>query len=99
MRSGFGMQIVVRQSNIGGQGSCAGCWRNSLSTLDVRTTLFRDRRCPPPITLADNGGQASAGPLERLGTFLGKEGAECDRLGKFCGESAWSKHASCSTSA
>src|SRR5437868_3046668 len=33
------------------------------------------------MTLADNGGQASA--LERLGEFLGKERRACDRLGKF----------------
>src|ERR1700694_2099911 len=39
-------------------------------------------------TLADNGGQASAGPRERLGIFLGKERGECDRLGKSLGKDA-----------
>jgi hypothetical protein len=40
-------------------------------------------------TLSDNGGQASAGLLERLRKFLGKERGECDRLGRFLGKHAW----------
>src|SRR6266436_5222283 len=78
--------IVVRQSaKIGGQRSSTRTWRNSLSTLHVRKLCFERDIVRPPITLADNGGQASAGPrerLERLGIFLGKERGEGDRLGK-----------------
>src|SRR6266403_2194669 len=89
MRRGFGMQIVVRQSKIGGQRSRSSASRNSLSTLDVSKPLFKRGVVRPPITLADIGGPASARPLERLerlGKFLGKERRECDRLGKFLGK-------------
>ena len=44
----------------------------------------------PPTDMADNGGQASADPherLERLGKFLGKDRGQRDRLGKFSEES------------
>src|SRR6266403_393153 len=81
--------IVVRQSaKIGGQRSSTRAWRNSLSTLRVRKLCFRRDVVRPPITLADNGGQASAGPHERLGVFLEKEHGECDRLGKSLGKDA-----------
>src|SRR5207248_4506531 len=33
--------------------------------------------------------------VERLGTFLGKEREQLDRLGRFCGKSASTKPASC----
>src|SRR6266478_3915657 len=81
--------IVVRQSaKIGGQRSSSRAWRNSLSTLHVRKLCFERDVVRPPMTLAGNGGQASAGPRERLGIFLGKERGECDRLGEYLGKHA-----------
>ena len=82
------MQIVVRQSKIGGQRSSSSASRNSLSTLDVSKRRFMKGVVRPPMSLADYGGQESARPLERLGKFPGKQRRECDRLGKFLGKRA-----------
>src|SRR5437762_12326220 len=88
-RAGNGLTLRLSLSaKTGGQRSSTRAWRNSLSTLHMRKLCFERDVVRPPITLADNGGQASAGPHERLGTFLGKEPGECDRLGKFLGKHA-----------